>query len=84
MTLEQRKTPQQVQGIVRMVYDLCEKHDRIPTADNFYAAIRRWLDLEQTPKVLFDIGVEVNDHCAICDTEIVGKEHTLCYNCEDL
>jgi hypothetical protein len=66
MTPEQRNTPQQIQGIVRMVYDLCEKHKRVPDAHNFYSAIGRWLELEQTPKVLYDIGVEINASGGFC------------------
>jgi hypothetical protein len=86
MTPEQRNTPQQVQGIVRMVYDLCEQHNRIPDAHNFYAAIRKWLELEQTPKVLYDIGIEINDSggfCVICRAYVAEPNKHGAFFCPD-
>lgn len=55
---QQRNTKTQIQGIVNMVFDVCDEIGYTPEARDFYTAIREWLDSGITPTSL-SLGIKL-------------------------
>lgn len=49
---QQRNTRTQIQGIVNMVFDICESREVEPTAENFYKSICDWIIHGKTPTIV--------------------------------
>ena len=89
-----RVTRTHIQGIVNMVFDLCEKEGIIIHPRYFGICIEDWIIRGITPKTLPGIPNErlpipevnaINGFCLICDNYMIGPNKEgewKCYECE--
>jgi hypothetical protein len=71
MNPEQRNSVIHITGIVRMIYDLYQERDLIPSAQDYYYAIRNWLEDERTPANITTKVLERNQEIDLIKSDYV-------------